>query len=174
MLPRRVVAVLLTAPLLLASACGAAKRDSPNAERASKVQLPAVDATINPAPPPPSSAAPSKAPAVSSAAPASSAAASPAAPAAGGTEVKALVASQFAPASLEVKAGTEVTWVNEGGYHTVVGGQDAPDPTSPIGGNIILDVAGKTAKVKFDKPGTYPYFCAPHLSVGMKGTIVVT
>ena len=172
MLSRRVMAALLTAPLLLATACGNVERKQPEDEFAKKVDVGSIAATVGSAPPPPSSsAAPSKA---ASSAPAGSGAASPAAPAGGGTEVKATAANQFAPATLEVKVGTEVTFANEGGYHTVVGGDGTPDPASPIGGNIVLAAAGDMAKVKFDKPGSYAYFCVPHLSVNMKGTIVVS
>lgn len=166
---RRVTAFLFTAPLLLATACGNAERMQPSALAVNK-SLPPVEATINPAPSPPTSAAPAKPAATTAAAGETSAAADPGA--GGGTEVKATIASQFLPPTLQVKVGSEVTWLNEGGIHTVTGGTDAPDPASPVG-NHMLDTPGKTVKVKFDKPGTYDYFCVPHLSVGMKGQIVV-
>lgn len=182
---RRALIVLLATPLLLTTACsGGVQREQPNPKVAVSAVLPSITPTINPAPP--SSASPTKAPssaaatsAASSAvgsAPASSAATSggsAAAPAAGGNEVQALIESKFAPDNLAVKVGTEVTWVNKGGYHTVVGGADAPDPASPIGNNALA-AEGDTVKIKFDKPGTYFYFCLPHQSLGMKGQIVVS
>ncbi|MEO6713081.1 MAG: plastocyanin/azurin family copper-binding protein [Mycobacteriales bacterium] len=89
-------------------------------------------------------------------------------------EVTMTPENMFAPAMLEVPVGTEVTWTNaSAGFHSVTGGDGAPDATSPIGDNP-LESATATVKKLFDKPGTYPYFCKPHASVGMKGTIVVT
>ena len=97
----------------------------------------------------------------------------PAAAAQAASEVLATATNKFEPATLEVPAGTTVTWKNEGGFHTVTGGESSADPASPIGDNA-LPAAGATVEVTFDKPGTYPYFCQPHVSQGMKGEIVVT
>jgi plastocyanin len=88
-------------------------------------------------------------------------------------KVSATSQLKFDPASLTVGAGTKVTWTNVGGtFHTVTGGDGTPDSSSPINGQLPSD--GSTYSVTFDKPGTYQYFCQPHFSVGMKGTIVVT
>lgn len=175
MVSRRVMAVLLAAPLLVTAACGNTVRQLPNKERALAVSLPPVQATINPAPP--SSAAPSTPAASSSSTAASSPAASsgpaPVSDPGGGTEVKALGTSKFAPDTLQVKVGTEVTFLDQEGYHSVTGGDGAPDASSPIGNNTLA-AAGASVKVKFDKPGTYPFFCIPHQSLGMKGQIVVS
>jgi plastocyanin len=89
-----------------------------------------------------------------------------------GNKVSATVDNKFDPATINVKAGDEVTWTNAGGAHTVTGGENAPDPASPIGNNNLFD-PNATVKVKFDKPGTYKYFCQPHLAVGMVGEVVV-
>lgn len=178
MLSRRVTALFLVAPLLAAAtaACGDAKRLQPTA-KAVKVSLPAVQATINPAPPPSSSSAPPAT--ASSAAPsgtassAGSGAGASAAPG-GANEVKTSAEFKFMPAALQIKAGTEVTFTNAGGGpHSVTGGDGTPDASSPIGNNP-LEAEGATVKVKFDKPGTYPFFCIPHQTLGMKGQIVVS
>jgi plastocyanin len=87
--------------------------------------------------------------------------------------VEALVESKFSPDTLTVPAGTTVTWVNTGGSHTVTGGAGTIDPASPIGDNPLSNL-GDTVKKTFDQPGTYPYFCQPHASLGMKGVIIVT
>jgi plastocyanin len=81
---------------------------------------------------------------------------------------------KFDPATLTVPAGTKVTWTNTGGgFHTVTGGENGQkDPNSPMDGTI--DSEGKTYSVTFDEAGTYKYFCAPHLTQGMTGEIVVT
>ncbi|HVE98255.1 MAG TPA: plastocyanin/azurin family copper-binding protein [Mycobacteriales bacterium] len=78
----------------------------------------------------------------------------------------------FDPATVEVAVGGTVTWTNKDGFHTVTGGEGPEDPASPIGNNPLTS-PGATVKITFDKPGTYPYFCEPHLSVGMKGEVVV-
>ncbi|MEP7055703.1 MAG: plastocyanin/azurin family copper-binding protein [Actinomycetota bacterium] len=181
MLSRRVMALLMAGPLLVTTGCGNAVRQQPNAEKATPLSLPSVLATINPAAP--SSVAPTKATAASSAAPSSSAASSgaassgaaPGSPAApgGASEIKAVIESKFMPDNLTVKVGTEVTWINAGGSHTVVGGVDAADPASPIGDHPLAN-EGDTVKVVFDKPGTYPFSCLPHKDLGMKGQIVVS
>jgi len=90
-----------------------------------------------------------------------------------GADVKALGSNRFDPATITVPAGTTVTWTNEDGFHTVTGGDGQADPASPVGKSTLAE-AGATARVTFDKPGTYPYFCEPHQSLGMKGEVVVT
>jgi len=87
--------------------------------------------------------------------------------------VAATAANKFNPDSLTVPAGTKVTWTNEGGFHSVVGGDGTEDPASPIGNNPLPDPSAKV-EVTFDKPGTYKYYCEPHVSLGMKGEIIVT
>jgi plastocyanin len=62
----------------------------------------------------------------------------------------------FTPATLTVPAGTEVTWVNHDDIpHTVVS-----DDKSTFKSRA-LDTDEKFS-FKFDKPGTYPYFCSIH------------
>lgn len=166
MLSRRLTAALLSAPLLMATACGDVEREMPNDKVAKRVSLPAVTPTIGSPPPSSSSAAPTQA--------ATSAAATGAAsaPAAKPGEVQATIDNKFTPATIQVKAGEEVTWINVAGVHSVTGGADALDPASPIGDNQLA-AAGATVKKTFAQPGTYPYFCTPHLSLGMKGQVVV-
>jgi alcohol dehydrogenase (cytochrome c) len=61
----------------------------------------------------------------------------------------------FAPYRARVKAGTPVTWRNNGrSVHTIVA-QDGSWTTGPL---ETGDVGGKT----FDKPGTYTYICKEH------------
>ena len=80
---------------------------------------------------------------------------------------------KYDPVSVTVPVGGKVTWTNTGGgYHTVTGGENAKDESSPMQGVIASD--GSTYSVTFDKPGTYPYFCEPHLQMGMKGEVIVT
>ncbi len=62
----------------------------------------------------------------------------------------------FTPATLTVPAGTEVTWINHDDIpHTVVSDDKATFKSR------ALDTDEKFT-FKFDKPGTYPYFCSIH------------
>jgi len=81
--------------------------------------------------------------------------------------------NKFIPDTLTVKAGTTVTWVNQDGYiHTVTSGTSPKDLSGLFdSGNIN---GGGTFSFKFDKAGTYDYFCIPHFSLGMIGKIIVT
>jgi plastocyanin len=81
--------------------------------------------------------------------------------------------NKFDPSTLTVKAGTTVTWVNKDGYvHTVTSGTSPNDRSGLFdSGNIN---SGGTFSFKFDKAGTYDYFCIPHFSLGMIGKIIVT
>jgi len=77
--------------------------------------------------------------------------------------------NKFEPKSITVKAGSEVTWENKEGTHTV-----AADDGSWTSATLT---AGKTYSQKFDKPGKYPYYCAFHGGKGgheMSGVVNVT
>jgi len=70
------------------------------------------------------------------------------------TEVK-IDNFSFSPATLEIKAGTTVTWTNADDIpHTVVS-------NDKIFKSKVLDTDQKFS-FTFDKPGTYPYFCSLH------------
>ncbi len=75
---------------------------------------------------------------------------------------------KFEPKVLTVAPGTTVEWVNEGGRHSVV----ADD------GSFKSDTLkqGDKFEHKFDKPGTYAYYCEFHGEKGgkdMAGKIIV-
>jgi plastocyanin len=77
---------------------------------------------------------------------------------------------EFQPKSLTVAAGTTVTWVNGG---TKKHSATADDGSFDTG----LFAPGESKSVKFDKPGTFPYYCQLHGGPngdGMSATIVVT
>ena len=99
--------------------------------------------------------------------------------------------SRFLPASLEVSVGTTVIWANTGARaHTVTAYDDKiPEAADYFasGGfddeetarQAWLDETGgaiysyETFEHTFDVPGRYTYFCVPHESGGMVGTITV-
>ena len=76
---------------------------------------------------------------------------------------------QFGPTSLEVQAGTRVTWVNQDDITHIItsgtpGKQDGQFDSR-------LDGKGTTFSYTFTQPGTYTYFCNRHQS--MRGEIHV-
>jgi plastocyanin len=73
----------------------------------------------------------------------------------------------FAPTAMTVRAGQQVTWLNDDDApHTVVG----TDPGSPLK-SPALDTGDKYS-VTLTRPGTYRYFCSLHPH--MTGSINVT
>lgn len=77
----------------------------------------------------------------------------------------------FQPQNLTITAGDTVRWTNLGGSHTATSGNNCmPDGKWDSG---FLS-AGQSYTTTFNSAGTYPYFCTPHCSMGMTGTITVT
>lgn len=75
---------------------------------------------------------------------------------------------KFEPRTLRVKAGTNVTWTNKEGAHTVVADNGAFESDTLA--------AGQSFSYKFTKPGKYPYYCTFHGSKGghdMAGVVIV-
>ncbi|MFB6189130.1 MAG: plastocyanin/azurin family copper-binding protein [Halapricum sp.] len=98
----------------------------------------------------------------------------------------------FDPDSIEVPVGTEVVWKNtssrahtitayeagipddaeyfaSGGFDSEQAARNAWDDDGS--GNLY---GGETFSYTVDVPGTYEYFCIPHESSGMTGTITAT
>jgi len=76
---------------------------------------------------------------------------------------------QFAPAQLQVAAGTKVTWSNTDEIeHTVTAG--APDKRTGLF-DSALNGKGTTFSFTFATTGTYDYFCMRHNF--MHGSVVV-
>lgn len=87
----------------------------------------------------------------------------------------------FDPAELTIRAGDTVTWVVVGDFphSTTCDPAKAADPTHavlPEGAEPwdsgILET-GQEFSHTFDVPGDYTYFCIPHESMGMIGTLLV-
>lgn len=75
---------------------------------------------------------------------------------------------EFSPSTLTIDAGTQVRWVNVSTVlHTVTPDGHSEWTTATIADN------GDTFIHTFDTPGTYQYFCQPHVGQGMTGTITV-
>lgn len=106
----------------------------------------------------------------------------------GGVVVKMTDAMRYVPATVEVGPGETVRWVNTGSMpHTVTayegqlpagaayfdsgGTATETDARAAPPGTWLLKNAGFA--VTFTVPGNYTYFCVPHESSGMVGTVVV-
>lgn len=75
----------------------------------------------------------------------------------------------FQPASVTIKAGSTVVWVNDSGVvHTAT--SDSGDAVT--WDSSVISTGGGSFSFVFTKPGTYPYHCSFHSF--MHGTIVVT
>ncbi|WP_158057321.1 plastocyanin/azurin family copper-binding protein [Halorussus halophilus] len=97
----------------------------------------------------------------------------------GGTETVAVGPGgslKFDPAELEVKPGTTVKWVWEGDNHNVVP-ESQPDGAGwegTKGGSSKTYNTGHEYSYTFNTEGTFEYFCQPHKTAGMTGSITVS
>jgi plastocyanin len=90
--------------------------------------------------------------------------------------------NKFVPATVTIKAGQSVKWVNDdAATHTVttdpsqVANEDdvqTPRGAKPFNSNSIGK--GKSFEQEFEVPGTYQYACAPHEGDKMVGKVIVT
>jgi plastocyanin len=75
----------------------------------------------------------------------------------------------FDQANITVEPGTTVTWVQSG---------NNPHTTTSYDGlwdsGIIEGGSGGTFSYTFEEPGRYDYFCIPHESMGMVGSVSVS
>jgi plastocyanin len=80
--------------------------------------------------------------------------------------------TSFNPGNLTIEPGTTVTWLNNSSeVHTVTSGSDGDHDGIFDSGNLN---PGENFSYTFDEEGTYPYYCIPHVNVGMTGTIIVS
>ena len=73
----------------------------------------------------------------------------------------------FSPATLTIKTGSTVTWMNQDGAPH----QIASDPGSVVAFTSESLAYGASFQFTFNQTGTYSYYCTIHPS--MKGTIIV-
>jgi plastocyanin len=83
----------------------------------------------------------------------------------------------FVPDEVKICKGDTVTWTNnKGGPHNVVFDEEAV-PSGVDVESISMDDQlgdeGATFSKKFDKPGSYSYFCEPHRGAGMNAVLIV-
>merc|ERR1711988_472785 len=84
----------------------------------------------------------------------------------------------FVPDEITICSGDSVTWTNnKGGPHNVVFDEEAiPDGVdqAAISMDDQLGDEGATFTKKFDKKGTYSYYCEPHRGAGMVAALTVS
>jgi plastocyanin len=79
-----------------------------------------------------------------------------------------LVNFAFSDDEVRIAPGTTVRWTNTTSeFHTVT-----PDGQSAWQ-EWQTTTQGETFEVTFNSAGTFPYYCSPHRSLGMEGTIIV-
>jgi plastocyanin len=77
---------------------------------------------------------------------------------------------QFSPAQVHIKVGDIVRWTWSGESHNVVSGTNCtPDGKFTSG----PEAESGDLEQHFETAGTFPYFCAPHCSMGMTGEVIV-
>lgn len=78
----------------------------------------------------------------------------------------------FTPAEVTIQAGETVTWVNVNGWHNVVS-YDTDGKNNPLFTSGDPDFTEWQYSYTFTEAGVYDYYCLPHESAGMTGTITV-
>ena len=67
----------------------------------------------------------------------------------------------FVPSSVSIKKGDTVNWINsDTAAHTVTGGTPDGGPDGTFDSSLVM--AGSSFANKFDKSGSYDYFCMVH------------
>lgn len=83
----------------------------------------------------------------------------------------------FTPSALTVNLGDHVVWIWTGGFHTVTSGANNGSSGTPNGrfaaGTEASPLSGATFSWKTTTVRSEPYFCFPHISFGMDGTLNV-
>ncbi len=81
--------------------------------------------------------------------------------------IRATAQTTFSPAKAKVPVGATVVWMNDGGVHNVV----ADDQSFNSG--AATSETGELFVWTFEAAGSFGYFCQPHKSLGMTGTVTV-
>lgn len=98
-------------------------------------------------------------------------------PGAGESVGVSAIDNTFRPEQVEVQAGTEVVFTNNGrNDHDIIPADQRPGDDLAWGAEADDFVPRDTYRVVFERPGTYDYYCSIHgtSTAGMIGTITVT
>eukprot|EP00026_Physarum_polycephalum_P016805 Phypoly_transcript_17808.p1 GENE.Phypoly_transcript_17808~~Phypoly_transcript_17808.p1 ORF type:complete len:172 (-),score=33.05 Phypoly_transcript_17808:61-576(-) len=79
----------------------------------------------------------------------------------------------YKPENVTINVGDRVNWVWQGNYHNVISGSQCSDVGVPPlqSGNPVNPPYNFS--YTFTAPGVYPYFCTPHCTKGMVGSVNV-
>lgn len=89
----------------------------------------------------------------------------------GKAQIVNLTSTGFSPATLTIKKGTTVKWVNNSGEEGNVSSDPHPIHTTYPPLNLGSFADGDSVSLTFDKAGTYRYH--DHLSPQLTGTVIV-
>jgi plastocyanin len=87
--------------------------------------------------------------------------------------------TSFSPSTVTIKVGDTVRWTWGGTGHNVVSGTGGVadnkfcSPSDTGCATAATSTVGAVYSHTFTTAGTYPYFCAPHASFGMTGSVTV-
>jgi plastocyanin len=79
----------------------------------------------------------------------------------------------FIPRDITIPMGETVKWVWEEGFHTTTSGTGSADPQAGALWDEFITSSDTTFSFQFNDEGVFPYFCIPHESLDMKGTVTV-
>ena len=69
---------------------------------------------------------------------------------------------RFTPFAITIRTGQRVQWINNDlDDHTIVS-DDAFNTSGPRGVDVLLKANGGTVTIKFNNPGTFPFYCRFH------------
>ena len=81
---------------------------------------------------------------------------------------------KFQPSTVSIQPGDTVTWIWDAANHTVTSGNTSGENPVPDGMfNTGLRPKGYQFSFTFPNPGKFDYYCIPHYSMGMDGTVNV-
>ncbi len=87
-----------------------------------------------------------------------------------------LQSTSFQPDLVTIEPGETVQWTQQSGSHTVTTYHPDNDMPDRVAGDVVLDEnigSGDQIEQTFETAGVYDYFCRPHHSMGMVGSVVV-
>jgi plastocyanin len=69
---------------------------------------------------------------------------------------------RFTPFAATIRVGQRVQWVNNDTDDHCVVSNDTFNTAGPRGINVLLKANGGTFTIKFDHPGSFPFYCCFH------------
>ena len=89
-------------------------------------------------------------------------------PAFGAMHTNTITGTSFVPRNMTITAGDTIVWVNVA-YHSVT----PSTAGEAFCGSTVFGPSVASCSATFNVPGTYIYYCIPHLGYGMSGSVTV-